>query len=101
MPKTIEEVNEDILKEILVCEDCNKNFRITKSELDFYKRMGLPLPRRDFECRHKLRMSKRNPRKLWHRKCMKEGCGNEFETSYAPERKEIVYCEECYQRTVY
>ncbi|MFH1162189.1 MAG: hypothetical protein V1696_02855 [Candidatus Jorgensenbacteria bacterium] len=23
-------------------------------------------------------------------------CPNEFETSYAPERKEIVFCERCY-----
>ena len=24
-------------------------------------------------------------------------CPNEFETSYAPDRAEIVYCESCYQ----
>lgn len=27
-------------------------------------------------------------------------CPNEFETSYAPERPEIVYCEDCYQNEV-
>jgi hypothetical protein len=32
---------------------------------------------------------------------MKEGCKNEFETSYAPEGSEIVYCERCYQQEVY
>lgn len=101
MPETIEEVTEDILKEILVCKECKKNFRITKAELDFYKRMHLPIPHKDFECRHKERMSKRNPRKLWHRKCMKEGCKNEFETSYSPDRPEIVYCETCYQQEIY
>ena len=101
MPNTIGEVSENILNEILVCEDCEKNFKITKSEFDFYKRMGIPLPRKDFECRHKERMSKRNPRKLWHRKCMKKGCQNEFETSYAPNRSEIIYCERCYQQEVY
>jgi hypothetical protein len=101
MPETIEEVTEDILKEILVCKDCKKNFRITKAEFDFYKRMNLPLPHKDFECRHQDRMKKRNPRKLWHRKCMKEGCLNEFETSYSPDRPEIVYCETCYQGEVY
>ncbi|MFA6585942.1 MAG: hypothetical protein WCS86_02150 [Candidatus Paceibacterota bacterium] len=101
IPETIQEVSEDILKEILVCENCKKNFIITKSEFDFYKRMSIPLPHKDFECRHKERMLKRNPRKLWHRKCMKEGCSNEFETSYAPDRPEIVYCEKCYQQEVY
>ena len=101
MPETIEEVTEDILNQILVCKDCKKNFRITKGEFDFYKRMNLPLPHKDFECRHQDRMRKRNPRKLWHRECMKEGCQNKFETSYSPDRPEIVYCETCYQQEVY
>ncbi|MFZ1019649.1 MAG: hypothetical protein WAN61_01490 [Minisyncoccia bacterium] len=30
-----------------------------------------------------------------------EKCAVEFETSYAPERPEIVYCEKCYQQEVY
>ena len=101
IPNSIEKVDEKILNEILVCEECNKNFRITQAELSFYKRMNLPLPHKDFECRHKERMSKRNPRKLWHRNCMKDGCQNEFETSYAPDRPEIVYCETCYQQEIY
>ncbi len=101
IPETIGEVNENILKEILVCEECKKNFRITQAELSFYKRMNLPLPHKDFEYRHKERMSKRNPRKLWHRKCMKPGCTNEFETAYSPDRPETIYCEQCYQQEVY
>ena len=102
-------MTEDILQQVLVCSDCKKNFRINKSEFEFYKRMGIPLPRKDFECRHQDRMKKRNPRTLWHRSCMCElknhehaaKCANEFETSYSSERKEIVYCEECYQKEVY
>lgn len=101
IPNSIEKVTDKILEEILVCEKCNKNFRITKAELDFYRRMNLPLPHKDFECRHQDRIAKRNPHKLWHRKCMKEGCPNEFETSYSPDRLEIVYCEQCYQQEVY
>lgn len=109
MPETIEEVSEDILNQVLVCGDCKKNFRITRAEFDFYKRMNLPLPQKDFECRHKDRMKKRNPRKLWHRACMCElknhshgiqKCAEEFETSYSPERPETVYCEHCYQQEV-
>ena len=37
---------------------------------------------------------------FWDRKCMKQGCKNEFETSYAPERPEIIYCESCYNSEV-
>lgn len=101
VPESIEGVTEDILKEILACTDCKKNFRITQAELNFYKRMNLPIPHKDFECRNKDRMQRKNPRKLWHRKCMKDGCKNEFETAYSPERKEIIYCETCYQQEVY
>jgi len=28
-------------------------------------------------------------------------CSTEFETSYSPDRPEIIYCEECYKREVY
>jgi uncharacterized protein YbaR (Trm112 family) len=110
IPNSMENVNDEILKEILVCEDCNKNYRITKMELDFYKRMNIPLPHKDFECRHKNRMSKRNPRKLWTRSCMcklnthahdEAKCENEFETAYSPDRAEKVFCENCYQQEVY
>ena len=101
MPKTIGEITKDILNQILVCKDCKKNFRITKGELDFYKKMGIPIPHKDFECRYREKMSDRNPRKLWHRKCMKNGCQNEFETAYSPDKPAIVYCETCYQQEVY
>lgn len=101
IPNSIKNVDEKILNEVLICEDCNKNFKIVEAELTFYKRMGLPLPHKDFECRHKDRMSKRNPLKLYHRSCMKEGCSNEFETTYAPERLEVIYCERCYQNEIY
>jgi len=116
IPKTIEEVKDSMVNEVLACEACGLNFRITPAELAFYRRMHLPLPTKDFECRHQERLKKRTPRKLWHRQCMCDyvayknsnkhanhstgQCPNEFETSYAPERKETVYCEQCYQAEV-
>lgn len=101
IPNSINDVPDKILDDILVCEECNKNFKIVEAELTFYKKMGLPIPHKDFECRHRDRMKKRNGMKLYHRSCMKEGCKNEFETTYAPDRKEIIYCEQCYQAEVY
>jgi hypothetical protein len=98
----------DILNKVIECahkgvcnQQCTEAFKIIPEELAFYKRMKLPLPRLCPNCRHYERLSQRNPMKLWHRSCMKEGCSNEFETSYAPERPEIVYCEKCYQQEVY
>jgi hypothetical protein len=101
IPNIPEDIIDNFINEILVCEECNKNFRLIQAELDFYKRMHLPIPHKDFECRHNKRMSKRNPLKLWHRKCMKAGCSNEFETTYSPDRPETIYCETCYQNEIY
>src|SRR3989344_4905601 len=84
--------------DIFACVDCKKNFKITPNEFAFYERMGLSLPLKDFECRMQDRLRKRTPRKLWKRNCAK--CNVDIETSYAPDRKEIVYCETCYQQAV-
>jgi hypothetical protein len=82
--------------------------------------MNLPLPRLCPNCRHYQRLKQRNPLKLWKRHCQCAGgkssngvyqntvvhnhgtnpCPNEFETSYSPERPEIIYCEECYLKEV-
>jgi len=61
--------------------------------------MNVAPPDRCFLCRHAARIAKRNPETLWDRPCMK--CSKQIETSYAPERPEIVYCEECYLKEVY
>jgi len=101
IPINILSVNDEVLKEILICKDCNKNYKIIEAELEFYKKMKLPLPHKDFECRHKDRMEKRNKMKMYHRSCMKEGCLNEFETTYSSDSPETIYCESCYQKEVY
>lgn len=108
LPDDINNVPDNILEEIIACESCKKAYRIISSELTFLKYNRIPLPRFCFNCRHNKRISQRNESKLYHRSCMcdkkdheHEGkCKVEFETSYAPERPEIVYCEKCYQREV-
>ena len=120
LPDTILEVNDSILKETILCEawdkdkekakehKCSMAFRVTKDELAVYRKFNLPLPRkcpntRDFE-----KFQLRNPINVWHRQCMCDKnhphhsgkCTNEFETSYAPDRPEIVYCESCYNSEV-
>jgi len=101
IPEAINEVKDNIVDEILECIECKRNYKVVPNELIFYRKMNIPIPRRCFHCRHMNRVKRRNPFKLWYRKCMKEGCNNEFETSYAPDRPEIVYCEKCYQGEVY
>ena len=108
LPDDIKDCNDSILNEIIACPNkgnqdyqCTTAFRIISEELSFCRQKNLPLPRYRPNCRHYKRLTYRNPMKLWHRQCMKEGCTNTFETSYAPDKPEIVYCEKCYQKEVY
>ncbi len=99
LPDNIEDVSDDILQVAIRCAKSGRFFRITKKELDFYRAHKIPLPHLHPDERHYHRMSLRNPRKLWKRTCVK--CGKDIQTTYAPDRPEIVYCEECYLASVY
>jgi CxxC-x17-CxxC domain-containing protein len=84
-----------ILEEYIV----KLQIRIIKQELEFYRKHNLPVPKKHPDVRHSERMKLRNPRKLFDRKCSK--CGKDIKTTYAPDRPENVYCEECYEKEVY
>lgn len=99
LPGGIADVSDNILECAIRCEVTGKPFRIIKQELEFYRKKGLPIPHRSPQQRHRDRMAKQNPRKLFDRTCMK--CGKPIKTTYAPDRPEIVYCESCYLETVY
>lgn len=108
IPDAIGGVADDVLQRTLTCEKCQKNYKLVKQELEFYRKLRIPVPRRCFDCRHLDRLQKRRPRTLWHRQCMcaraehghADRCTAEFETTYAPDRPELVYCEQCYQGEV-
>ncbi|NVN96858.1 hypothetical protein HXX01_01275 [Candidatus Nomurabacteria bacterium] len=121
IPDDIRDVKDEIVKEIISCEKCNRAYKIIPEELQFLRQNNLPIPHSCVDCRHKERISQRNKSKLYRRKCNcngecssnnnydntiehfhgKDQCKVEFETSYAPDRPEIVYCEKCYQQEVY
>ena len=114
----IEDIGPEILKEIIKCEECGRAYRIIEPELQFLKQMGIPIPRRCVDCRHRDRINQRNRAVFYERNCQCNGessenkiykntvahshgqspCSNKFKTSYAPERPEIIYCENCYQQ---
>lgn len=108
LPDSIDSVSEGILSEVISCESCKRAYRIVPIELQFYKRINLPLPHKCHNCRFLDRLTFINPPKLWHRSCMcnntnhghPDVCHNEFETSYDPSLATIVYCENCYQQEV-
>lgn len=99
VPDDIASVNDSICSEILACEKTGKNFRIIPQELAFYRKMKLPIPRLCPDERYLRRLAKRNPRKLWDRKC--GDCGAALRTSYSPNRPEKILCEACYLTEVY
>jgi hypothetical protein len=119
LPDHINDVKDEIVKEVIACAGCSKGYRIIVNELIFLRRFGLPLPRKCFNCRHIVRVKQRNL-PVWYDgqcQCVGEGsknglytnharhshdgaCQNKFETTYAPNRPEIVYCEACYQQEV-
>jgi len=120
LPDHIKDIDNTVLEEVIKCASCGKAYRIIPMELDFLRRLKLPLPRFCPDCRFSIRMQFINPPKFWHAKCQCGGpsdnrsiyhntishfhgqnhCPNEFDTSYMPDREEIVYCEQCYNTEV-
>ena len=121
LPDSINDVNDDILKEVIECENCKNAYRILENELTFLRNEKLPLPNLCHDCRYERRINDRLGIKLYERPCMCSGdkdntgiykntikhfhgdepCEEKFKTSYNPNSKEIVYCEKCYQQEVY
>src|SRR3989338_2428105 len=69
-------------------------FKLIKQEVEFYKKQGIPFPKKHPDVRIEQRYRIRNPNRFFERKCMK--CGEDIVTTYDPRRLEIVYCEKCY-----
>ncbi|MDH5596549.1 MAG: hypothetical protein OEY44_00470 [Candidatus Peregrinibacteria bacterium] len=99
MPDVIGEVKDDICKQILVCEDTGRPYKIIPQELKFYQDHQIPLPRKSPDARHRDRLSLRSGMRLYDRHCF--NCSADIKTTYAPERPEKVYCEKCYLAEVY
>ncbi len=120
IPDDIRSIQDSITNEVIECSGCNAQYRVIQSELNLLRKFDLPIPRKCFECRYRERSSRINHPRFYHRRCMCTGdgvkgaayrnyvshfhgsssCPSEFETSYAPDRPEIVYCEQCYQAEV-
>jgi len=126
LPDRIVEVTDSITSDIIEClhrgicnDQCTKAFRITPDELQFYRKMKLPLPRLCPKCRHYQRLKQRTNLEVVHKKCQCSGersesgvyknntahfhgenrCPNEFETNYQSSM-DLLYCEQCYQAEV-
>lgn len=123
LPDHIKDAPQDITEKVIGCahegkcnHHCTVGFKITAVDIQYYRKNNLALPRLCSNCRHYERFSMTTPINFWDRQCMcdykvcantvkhghhSEGrCLNEFKTPYAPDRPEIVYCEQCYNAEV-
>jgi len=127
IPNDIKETDDSITEEIIECahkQECNHNctkaFRIISDELQFYRKIGVPVPTLCPACRTMERLKMRLGIKLYDEECMCNGrnskdgiyknfsahahgdnkCENKFKTGYNPDSLYIVYCEKCYQQEV-
>ncbi len=99
LPRNIADINDDILNCAIVCAESGRPFKIQAAELNFYRQMNLPVPQFHPDIRHLHRLTLRRPRKLYDRNC--SNCSEKITSSFAPDGKAKVYCEKCYQKTVY
>lgn len=98
LPETIQEVDEGILQKAIMCPITKRPFRIIKSEFEFLKRMGLPLP-----IMHPAERMRRNfilapEGKMYNAVC--ESCKKDIQSLYNPKNEYVLYCEECYKKEV-
>lgn len=96
VPDDIHLVNDAVLEMTFSCTQTGKKFRITKQELDFYRRQTIPLP----TIAPLVRVANTNT-SFFHTNELHQAncahCQTPFETVYDPQ-KQIVLCENCYQQ---
>jgi len=98
LPDNIKDVGDDILDIGIICEESWRIFRITKMELEFYKKHLVPIPKKHSQLRQIENFQKRPSGYLYIRKC--GDCGIEMLTIYSEEKKPRLYCEECFDKEI-
>jgi len=76
-------------QETKTCQNCHNEFTIEPDDFAFYEKIKVPAPTFCWECRLVRRMSWRNERTLYHRKC--DATGKDIITMFAPEQSLLVY----------
>lgn len=77
------------MNEIKACQNCAKNFEIDSEDKEFYKKMSTPSPTFCPMCRAQRRLTFRNERGLYKRKC--DYSGKDIFSMYAPDSPVKVY----------
>lgn len=99
-PKNSDNNIDKALSGVIKCEVSGRPFKIVHAELAFYIKNRIPIPHIHPESRQARRFKVCNTFTLYKRSCMNEGCQNELDTTYSPDREEKVYCEQCYKKEI-
>jgi hypothetical protein len=98
VPETIEEVTDEILQKAIRCEVTGRPFRITETELVFYRNMQIPLPTVHPVIRMEGHFKLSLPAKKYVASCVQ--CGVTTPSVFNPEEFNNLYCESCFRQEV-
>ena len=99
IPETIDEATDDVVNHGIACEVTGKPFRITPSELQFYRRMKIPIPSVHPVIRMNDKAKIIKIGRYYEGSCAH--CGKPINSAFDPKDGFILYCESCYQKEVY
>ena len=81
--------------EMLICEDCGKEFTFTVGEQEFYAEKGLTnKPKRCPDCRKAKKQQHRGKKRMFDAVCAK--CGVQTQVPFNPTQGRDVLCKACF-----
>ncbi len=76
------------------CRDCQESFLVDGIDQAHYMKIGVPIPTLCPDHRQRRRMSFRNERNFYYRKC--DLCAKQIISIYRPDSPHTVYCNACW-----
>ena len=98
IPNSITDVPDNVVEKVLSCSVSGRSYKVIPPELEFYRKWGLPVPRRAPSERYRDRLAQRQKRRLLSCTCAQ--CGTKVLTSFVERRHPKVLCERCYQNAL-
>ncbi len=97
LPDSINEINESICTQALICQESGWRFNISKDELLFYKQNNIPLPRLHFDIRINKKLKHLSVLRSYPSNCFY--CHKKIDAYYPPEWEyKKIACEKCFKQ---
>jgi len=98
LPDGITDVTSEVTSLSIRCVNSGRLFRIVERELEFYRKMNIPLPPYHGDVRYRARLESRRRRTLTPARCSK--CLQDVFTSLPESHSRKALCESCYRDSV-